>query len=156
MPVTNEDVKQHCAEKYLDYVSRLKGRVSFRINEIEEQKSKLEVLGIDYESSIAQGSVTNDKVPDGVLKLIEYIDWLDADLQIYKDDMQIAIGIIESLPSDLVEPARSHYIEGVPWATIERLTYYSHSAVMKKRKRILIEIYDLMPEEWRRILPKAI
>lgn len=156
MPVTNEDVKQLCAEKYLDYVSRLKGRVSFRINEIEEQKSKLEVLGIDYESSIAQGSVTNDKVPDGVLKLIEYIDWLDADLQIYKDGMQIAIGIIESLPSDLVEPARSHYIEGVPWATIERLTYYSHSAVMKKRKRILIEIYDLMPEEWRRILPKAI
>lgn len=77
-------------------------------------------------------------------------------MQIYKDDMQIAIGIIESLPSDLVEPARSHYIEGVPWATIERLTYYSHSAVMKKRKRILIEIYDLMPEEWRRILPKAI
>ncbi len=156
MTVTNEDVKQLCAEKYLDYVSRLKGRVSFRINEIEEQKSKLEVLGIDYESSIAQGSVTNDKVPDGVIKLIEYIDWLDADLQIYKDDMQIAIGIIESLPSDLVEPARSHYIEGVPWATIERLTYYSHSAVMKKRKRILIEIYDLMPEEWRRILPKAV
>jgi hypothetical protein len=156
MTVTNEDVKQLCAEKYLDYVSRLKGRVSFRINEIEEQKSKLEVLGIDYESSIAQGSVTNDKVPDGVIKLIEYIDWLDADLQIYKDDMQIAIGIIESLPSDLVEPARSHYIEGVPWVTIERLTYYSHSAVMKKRKRILIEIYDLMPEEWRRILPKAV
>lgn len=156
MTVTNEDVKQLCAEKYLDYVSRLKGRVSFRINEIEEQKSKLEVLGIDYESSITQGSVTNDKVPDGVIKLIEYIDWLDADLQIYKDDMQIAIGIIESLPSDLVEPARSHYIEGVPWATIERLTYYSHSAVMKKRKRILIEIYDLMPEEWRRILPKAV
>lgn len=156
MSVTNEDVKQLCAEKYLDYVSRLKGRVSFRINEIEKQKSKLEVLGIDYESSIAQGSVANDKVPDGVLKLLEYIDWLDADLQIYKDDMQIAIGIIESLPSDLVEPARSHYIEGVPWATIERLTYYSHSAVMKKRKRILVEIYDLMSEEWRRVLPKAV
>lgn len=156
MSVTNEDVKQLCAEKYLDYVSRLKGRVSFRINEIEKQKSKLEVLGIDYESSIAQGSVANDKVPDGVLKLLEYIDWLDADLQIYKDDMQIAIGVIESLPSDLVEPARSHYIEGVPWATIERLTYYSHSAVMKKRKRILVEIYDLMSEEWRRVLPKAV
>lgn len=114
------------------------------------------MLGIDYESSISQGSVANDKVPDGVLKLLEYIDWLDADLQIYKDDMQIAIGIIESLPSDLVEPARSHYIEGVPWATIERLTYYSHSAVMKKRKRILVEIYDLMSEEWRRVLPKAV
>ena len=156
MPVTNEEVKQLCAGKYLDYVSRLKGRVSFRINEIEEQKSKLEVLGVDYESSISKGCSTNDKVPDGVLKLLEYIDWLDADLQIYKDDMQIAINIIESLPTDLVEPARSHYIEGVPWATIERLTYYSHSAVMKKRKRILIEIYDRMPEEWRRTLPKAV
>lgn len=156
MPVTNEEAKRICAKRYLDYVSRLKGRVSFRVNEIEEQKSRLEVLGIDYESSITQGSCVKDKVPDGVLKLLEYIDWLDSDLQIYKEDMQVAIKNIESLPSDLVEVARAHYLDGVSWATIERLTYYSHSAVMKKRKRILVEIYELMPEEWRRTLPKAI
>lgn len=155
MPVTNEEVMIICANEYLEEIRTLKARVEFRKNEIEEMKSALDVGGISYES-IAAGDVNRDALPEGVLKLVSYIDALDRELDEYQENVSVALKIIESLPPDLEGIARSYYIDGHTWRFIEDETHYSHTSIMRKRRRILVLAYKLMPEEERRKLPKAI
>lgn len=155
MPVTNEEVMIICANGYLEEIRKLKGRIDFRKNEIEEMKSALDISGIRYEEFSA-GDVNKDALPDGVLKLIDYIDRLVRELNEYQEKVSVALKVIEGLPPDVEDIARKYYIDGHTWAYIEDVTHYSHTSVMRKRRRILTIAYRLMPEEERRKLPKAV
>ena len=155
MPVTSEEVMIVCANEYLEDIRKLKGRIDFRKNKVEEMKSALDVSGISYEE-ISSGDVNRDALPDSVLKVIDYMDSLVRELNEYQEKISVALKVIEGLPPDVEDIARKYYIDGHTWAYIEDETHYSHTSVMRKRRRILTIAYGLMPEEERRKLPKAI
>ena len=105
---------------------------------------------------ISSGDVNIDALPDSVLKVIDYMDSLVRELNEYQEKISVALKVIEGLPPDVEDIARKYYIDGHTWAYIEDETHYSHTSVMRKRRRILTIAYGLMPEEERRKLPKAI
>ena len=155
MPVTNAEVKQIAASDYLNEISKIKERIRFRENEVQEMRCALDVSGINYDL-VSANSVSKDALPEAVLRFIDLLDGFYRELDIYQEQMKDAVKVIESLPPDVEDIARKHYIECITWADLERELHYSHTSMMKKRKRILIIVYDLMNEAERRKFPKAI
>ena len=111
MPVTSEEVMIVCANEYLEDIRKLKGRIDFRKNEVEEMKSALDISGISYEE-ISSGDVNRDALPDSVLKVIDYMDGLVRELNEYQEKISVALKVIEGLPPDVEDIARKYYIDG--------------------------------------------
>ena len=113
-------------------------------------------MGVSYDCMQSNGS-SRDTLPDGIVKLMELVDKASTDLVEYKEQRDIAVATIDKLPSLPMRKAmRMHYLDGLSWVDVERVMFYSHSGLMHLRKRAMVDIYDAMPEEWRRSLPKAV
>ncbi len=154
--IESDDVKRICAGRYMDYVEDLESRIDLAAASVQRQKSRLDVMGVNYEGAGSSG-VSRDGLPDGVAALLDVLDQASADLIEYKEQRAIAEEVIAQLPSlSMRKLMRAHYLSGTPWVEIESRGFYSHSGLMSLRRRALICVYDVMPEEWRRVLPKAL
>lgn len=154
--IHSEEVKRICAERYLEYVEDLESRIDSVAACIQKQKDRLDVMGVSYDCMQSNGS-SRDTLPDGIVKLMELVDKASTDLVEYKEQRDIAVATIDKLPSLPMRKAmRMHYLDGLSWVDVERVMFYSHSGLMHLRKRAMVDIYDAMPEEWRRSLPKAV
>ena len=154
--VHSDEVKCICAEKYLAYIEDLESRIDSVSACVQKQKDRLDVLGVSYDC-MQSNSSPRDTLPEGIVKLMELVDKASVDLIEYKEQRTIAEEAIDSLPNFPMRKAlRMRYLDGKTWAMVEAAMAYTHSGMMHLRKRAMVELYTTMPEEWRRVLPKAI
>ncbi len=154
--VHSDEVKYICTDKYLAYVEDLESRIDSVAACVQKQKDRLDVMGVSYDCMQSNGS-PRDTLPDGIVKLMEIVDKASTDLIEYKEQRSVAEQAIDNLPSFPMRKAlRMHYLDGKNWAMVEAAMAYTHSGMMHLRKRAMIELYATMPEEWRRVMPKAI
>lgn len=154
--VENEDVRRICAEEYMRHVSRTCRRMELEFERFEAEKARLDVLGVNYES-VKAGPAAKDSLPNGVIAFIGMVDSMEADLSEYAETVSEADAAINSL-EDPDEAAALHYryIVGAPWADVSRMLGYSERTTYRIKSAALAALYPLMPEEWRRMLPKAV
>lgn len=150
------DVKKHCAKAYLDYVRSLSQRIQSLQENIERQKTLMLPSGINYTESVSQ-STSGDNLENGVIKLHELIAEYCTELSEYVEQQHIAHDVFNALSKPEYNSALTHYyLLGKSWEQVCVEMGYTWQGMMSLRKKAIQEVYDYMPEEWRRYsIPKA-
>lgn len=153
----NEEVKRICAEEYLNYIRSLVIRIKTTQEEIEHQKALLGPSGIQYRESVTQ-SVTGDALENGVIGLQQLIAEFCGDLAEYVEQQRIAHQVLSNLSrAEYGAALIGYYVHGKSWEQVCVDMSYSWQGMMKLRRKAIAEVYDQMPEEWRRYtIPNAI
>lgn len=150
------DVKKHCAKAYLDYIRSLSQRIQSLQENIERQKTLMLPSGINYTESVSQ-STSGDNLENGVIKLHELIAEYCTELSEYVEQQHIAHDVFKALSKPEYNSALTrYYLLGKSWEQVCVEMGYSWGGMMKLKRAAEVEVYDYMPEEWRRYtIPKA-
>lgn len=149
------DVKVYCAKEYLNYIRSLERRIRLLDEEIVHQRALLELSGVDYSEGVS-GSPSKSQLEAGVIKLQGMISEYCNELSEYVEQQKIAHSVLNQLTPKYRDVLKSYYVIGKTWEQICVDMSYSWQGMMSLRRRALQEVYDYMPEEWRRYsIPNA-
>lgn len=146
----SDEVKRICAEAYMSYVRSLALRVDFLQKEIETKKSELLPGAISLKEYVST-STDVDAIESAICDLQELIAEYVTELAGYIDEQKVAHGVLCCLENPMHMLAlHAYYLNGKTWEQVCVDLGYSWAGMMKLRKQALCEVYDLMPESWRR------
>lgn len=151
------DVKRICAKSYLAYVRELNKRIETLREDIERMQSLMLPSGIDY-SSIPSSGGSGDAIGNGIAKLQDMIADYATELAEYVEQGRIAKGVFEQLSNPRAGTALLKYcMQGKTWEQVCVEVGYSYRRMMQIKNEAILEVYDLMPEEWRnQSIPNAL
>ena len=146
------EVKRECVAAYLGH-----------IRELDEERMKLEETMQRLESSLSLGAIRysdmpkahdgDDKLAEGVAKLLELrAQWASIALDAYREHGVAMAYCFATIPRRI---CWMYYEEHTQIKTIAIRMTYDRKTIMRKRDAGVEEIYEWMPEEWRRVLPSA-
>lgn len=147
------ETMRHCAYAYLRHVRASMGEISAIESEMAKQQASLALMGISYD--VGKGSVSADRIPDGVAKAMELRErWSEAYARL-ANDIEHARRLCSS-----DHPSRRmlwlHLVEGKTWQQVSAATGYSTRHVIRMADNGTVGLYYAMPEEWRRYsIPNA-
>lgn len=145
-----EEVRELCAREYLEYVRSLGIRIHTLREKIEHQRSVIMPNGIAYQEKVAR-SRDIDGFESAVIGLQELIADYCTELAEYVEQQEIASGVLRCLSKyEYGVALTKHYLLGQTWEKVRLDMGYSWQGIMKIRKKGIDEVYDLMPESWRR------
>lgn len=149
------EVRRICATAYLDHVRSLRMRIDSLQEEIEPLR---EMVGttMDYRERVA--SSPNPKAfEDAVIRLQGLIADYCTEMAEYVEEQRVAHDVMRGLSKPEYRRAlTSHYLGGRTWERCCVDMDYSWQGMMKLRRNAIDEVYDLMPEQWRRnAIPNA-
>lgn len=117
-------------------------------SDIAYQNARLNLMGISYEGC-GGGSSNKDALPDGVAKLMELREKWSDEYAHCADDLEQA--------RELCKPSNVnrwivwlHLVDRHTWDGAGRCVGYSAAQVRRLADRGIVELYYMMPEEWRR------
>lgn len=152
----HDDVRRICSEAYLEYVRSLRFSVTTLHEEIEALRATLELTGIQYSESVST-STKGDMLESGVIDLQELIAKFCTELSEYTAEQAQAHEVLSHLPKPEQRQALTlYYLCGWKWRRVYTKMHYTKQGMKKIRETALIALYDYIPEEWRRVLPKAL
>lgn len=144
------EVKSICAKAYLDYVRSLTSRIDTLQESIEQQRSVLLPQGINYREAVSQTSDI-DALEKGIVQLQEMISDYCTELQEFVEQQRVAKCVLDRLSRHEYAIALTKYfLQGKTWEQVCVDMDYSYRGMMKLKRAALPEVYDLMPEQWRR------
>lgn len=147
--VHHPEVKKICAKAYLEYIRELNTRIETLREGIERKRSLMLPSGIDYSGVPSSGSAA-DALGNGVVKLQDMIAEYATELAEYVEQGRIAKGVFEQLSNPRAGTALMKYcLQGKTWEQVCVEVGYSYRRMMQIKSEAMLEIYDLMPEEWR-------
>ena len=155
--IHHQDVKKHCAKAYLDYVRSLHQRIKSLQENIERQKAMMLPSGIAYSESVAQSS-SGDVLENGVIRLQELIQEYCTEMAEYVEQQKIAHDVFNGLSKpEYTIALTKYYALGKSWEQVCVDMGYSWGGMMKLKRAAELEVYNVMPEEWRRYsIPAAV
>ena len=149
------ELKRHCVYAYMEHIRSIPDD----IREIEQQIKEIEA-SIDIRSSVAAGGGTTtpagDKIGSGIAILedkLERWDVMIKNLYVERDHVRSLC-----LPTYKGRYALwLHKVEAKSWPYVARILGYSERQAKRFAEQGIIELYRLMPEEWRRYtIPNAL
>lgn len=152
-----DDVKRICAEAYLNHVRSLAVKIKSLQSEIDSQRALLEDGAVSYAEKVSK-SGNPKSFEEGVVELQELIEEFVTELAGYVDEQRTAHRAIRKLGKpEHIAALTGYYVQGKTWREVCAKLGYSHDGMMTLRKRAIVEVYDVMPEQWRRDpIPNAI
>lgn len=150
------EVRIICATAYLEYLRGLNQRITTLKESIERQRSMLEPRSLALTERVAKSS-EHDSMEEGVIRLHELIEAYCIELAEYVEQQRIAHKALNSLSkAEYGISLTRHYLFGQTWQETADAIGYSFRGLMTMRKKAIAELYDHMPEEWRRYaIPNA-
>ena len=150
------EFKAEQAVGWLRHIRELKHDIARLEDDIEVQRSLALPSGIDYSRPSVQTSPSQDAIPNAVIRLEESIAQYTTELVGYLDEKQQARECISRLGDARYRAVLSlYYINGHSWATVGDKVGYDVDYCMRLRNESLPTVYDVMPREWRTIIPRA-
>ena len=144
------EVKKHCARAYLEHVRGLALRVQTLQEQIERQRSVMELSAAQYREASSPNAV-GDALENGVIELQALIREFCAELSEYVAEQRAAHAALSHLPRpEYAAALTGYYLHGKSWEQVCVDTGYSWDGMMSLRRRAVPMVYELMPEEWRR------
>ena len=149
------EVMKHCVVSYLKAIRAKNAEIEELDARITKIESSLRPKGIDFDK-VGKSSPTDETMPHGIASLIELRQrWNDV-VAASKDDMSRAYDICRP-----EHPNRwviwLHIVEGRSWELVGRKMGYSADHVRRLARLGYAEIYEEMPEEYRRYtIPNAV
>lgn len=149
------EVMAFCTDAYLRYVRSLKSAMEDIEREVEEHARSIELAGFDPARSGCGLAPYADRLPDGVVRLVELRERLADEHARCASDLALARDLCR-----FDEGRRALWlsrVERVPYSEIARRTGCSRRTVRRMAERGKVSLYYLMPEEWRRYaVPNAL
>lgn len=147
------EVQKYCVEEYLRYVRSLEATMEAIESDIAKQNARLDLMGISYGGIGSTPSC--DAMPEGLIKLFELRDRWSEEYSTYSHDLEYARELCRPIYENRYM-LWVHYVEGKTWSQVARATCFSERQVRNKGMSGIVELYYVMPEEWRRYaIPNA-
>jgi len=151
-----DEWKAEQAAKWLRHIRELKHDIARLEDDIEVQRSLALPSGIDYSRPSVQTSPSQDAIPNAVIRLEESIAQYTTELVGYLDEKQQARECISRLGDARYRAVLSlYYINGHSWETVGEKVGYSEVHCKELRSEALPLVYEVMPREWRTMVPRA-
>lgn len=148
--------KAEQAAVWLRYVRELKHTISRIEDEIEVQRSLALPSGIDYSKPVVMTSPSADAIPNAVARLDEMIGEYMTELAGYVDELDAARRCVAMLAdSKHRNVVTYYYLLGYPWLIVGEKMGYAPDYCRRVRDAALPLVYDVMPREWKRPIPRA-
>lgn len=151
-----DDWKAEQAAKWLRHIRELEHDIARLEDDIEVQRSLALPSGIDYSRPSVTTSPSQDAIPNAVIRLEESIAQYTTELVGYLDEKQQARDCISRLGDARYRAVLSlYYINGHSWQTVGEKVGYSEVHCRELRLEALPQVYDVMPGEYKTMIPRA-
>ena len=151
----NDEVKLYCAKEYLSYIRSLQRKIKLLDEEIAHHRALLELSGVDYSEGVS-GGASRSQLEAGVIKLQELLEERVNETAECVEQQMLANEVLGKLRPDHCRALYLYYLSDKTWKEVCAEMRYSWQGMMSLRRRAMIEVYDYMPEEWRRYsIPNA-
>ena len=141
------DAKRAAVGEYMRHVKREEGRLEALEQRIACLRDSI-TLGAQRMRETPAAPGPHDRVGDGVARLLELAaEWADTCGDIHREYGALMAFCFESEPRRMIW---AHYMEGKPWPIVAARFGYSLRGTYYISGRGAVEIWDWMPEEWRR------
>lgn len=144
-------LRYRMAKCYLEKVAGMRAKAETCCKLIDSFDEGLSPRGIDYSSRLG---VKTSPDPDGVhraaLRRSRSIARWTAELEAANAFLDAAESCISSMPDEgLKTVVAMRYLDGMTWRQVSSYTGMAESSLMHLLKPACIELYDLMPAEFR-------
>lgn len=148
--------KAEQAARWLRHVRDLKHDISRLEDDIEVQRSLALPSGIDYSRPVVSSSPSADAIPNAVARLEESVARYATELVGYLDEKEQARACIGMLDDARHRAVLSlYYVNAHSWLTVSKTMHYEVSWCRRLRDEALPLVHDVMPREWRTMVPPA-
>lgn len=151
----DHEVRRICATAYLEHVRSLKTRIDALQEEIELNRDMLGTT-TRYREKVSK-SGNPKSFEDAVIRLQELIADYCTEMAGYVEEQRIAHDVMRHLSRPEYSRAlTTYYVRGKSWELCCVDMGYTWQGMMSLRKRAVQEVYEFMPETWRReAIPNA-
>lgn len=141
------EVMKYCVEDYLRFVRSLDATMEALEEDIAKQTARLNLMGVSLDGG--GGGCPHDALPEGIVKLMELrAKWSD-EYAHCADDLEYARELCK--PSNVNRRiVWLHRVCRMTWEVVGREVGYSAQHARRLSERGIVELYYMMPEEWRR------
>lgn len=148
--------KAEQAAAWLDHVRGLALSVEGMRDRVELLRSLALPAGIDYSKPVVSTSPSADQIPNAVIKLQEAIADYCTELSAYVDESRDAKLRLASIGDwRYREAVTRYYVDGMSWREVGDRMGYVPDWCRQLRDEALPIVYDVMPNEWRVMVPRA-
>lgn len=145
----DQEVRRICATAYLEHVRSLKTRIDSLQEEIELNRDMLGTT-TRYREKVSK-SGNPKSFEDAVIRLQELIADYCTEMAGYVEEQRIAHGVMRNMSRPEYSRAlTAYYVRGKSWELCCVDMGYTWQGMMSLRKKAVQEVYDFMPEAWRR------
>ena len=150
------EFKAEQAADWLEHVRRLEHDAATAQDRVDVLRSLALPSGIDYSLPSVKSSPSADAIPNAVAKLVDaigdYVDKLDAYATESIDAAKRLQQIGDSRYRDVLT---LYYVNGRTWEKVGEVLGYVPDHCRRLRNEALPLVYDIMPREWRTMIPRA-
>lgn len=148
------DVRLLCSKAYFKRIREARRGLDVAIAHLEAQQSLLEPMGLTIGDIIHGGAVITfeDRVIDLSGMLAAYGDAMSEYTAMQVEAEAVLASSRNESGKNVI---RLNYIDDFTMVKIAAMLHASRSTVTRWRDAALIECYDGLSEEWKRILPNA-
>lgn len=135
-------------QSYLRGVLASERKIQSLEAEIEKQKSRLDVMGVNFDEKTFCGP--SDAMGDGVIRLREYIEEMQTDLVAYTEERKQAAKVLANIAEKAsFDVLWYRYFEGLRFREISKLMAYSEDHVYRLHREAICELHRYLPREVR-------
>lgn len=145
----DQEVRRICATAYLEHVRSLKTRIDALQEEIDLNSDMLGTT-TRYREKVSK-SGDPKSFENSVIRLHDLIEDYCTELAEYVDEQHVAHDVMRRLSRpEYARALTAYYVRGKSWELCCVDMGYTWQGMMSLRKKAVQEVYDFMPEAWRR------
>ncbi len=144
----DKEVMAHCVNAYMSHIRDLRAAIEDIEEEIREKESSLTLMGVDYSGMQGAPQSSADKLPDGVIGLLDLRERLADEHAAAALDIAYARALCRG--SEDLRVLWLSKVERLTYAEIAARTLQGQRTVRRRADHGVSLMYYLMPEEWRR------
>ena len=150
----NRDVKRLLVAGYLDYIAGIDEAVTRLDESIRRTEAALTLGAVRYRDMPGNPNTDPDGIPEGIARLEELKDRWEGDASAMAAEWATMLDFcMQSTPRRI---CWLHYVDGLTWGRVARKVGYSQQHARRLAWQGINEIYEIVPESFRRsAIPKA-
>lgn len=158
-PICDAEYIAECvrrATEYLRHIQGLRAKLLAAQLQLQDVRQSLEPGGVAYDGCGSNGSLDPDaKMVEGITRIEQLRETLGNDIMDYSRALCECKEALDAMPTHLYASILSmHYLSGKTWFQVSRTLAkagipYEESSLKDMRPRALLELYEVMPHEWR-------
>lgn len=155
VPIANRSTRIIVASHYIEEIKGMRHRMDQLHDELECIRSLMLPHGVSYEEAVTT-SPSLDAMGNRFARYAELEERFALECEEFCARIAECHTLMGLLPAHYARALTLWYVSNKNWGEIAREMGYTRDGIMRIRRNALNELYDHIPEEYRRELPKAV